>query len=272
MVNDCNDNSVSIVVGNNAKPSFSSNNGSNNSTANAIHITSRDALSTSLQVFPPSSLDAVHITISSSDIPELFDPLALAGLVPTLRPNGTFTIAVVVQKNNNDGPSNNSKTASLQVFDTAFLLAGLTAQSERRDDDDTRILTATLKQTTSTGARIQIATPTQSSVTIVEDDDDDMIDEDRLLDTDLVAPPPQVDMEKRRTENKDDCGGRKACDNCTCGRAEMDSMIAQSQITTSSCGNCSKGDAFRCAGCPYLGKPAFKAGEEHLVLDLMDDL
>ena len=81
----------------------------------------------------------------------------------------------------------------------------------------------------------------------------------------------------------DDCAGRKPCDNCSCGRAEV---YADSQndnkkkqkwtkkevvSKSSACGNCPKGDAFRCASCPFLGKAAFKAGEEHLVLDLVDD-
>merc|ERR1712150_28561 len=110
----------------------------------------------------------------------------------------------------------------------------------------------------------------------------EMINEDELLSTEnVLLAPKEVDMEQRQKQ-MNDCGGRKACDDCTCGRKEMEEkkddendyqkVPKQKEISKSNCGNCSKGDAFRCAGCPYLGKPAFKEGEEHLVLDLTDDL
>lgn len=84
---------------------------------------------------------------------------------------------------------------------------------------------------------------------------------------------------------------RRACKDCTCGlaqrleaedkakRANADAQLAKfsaSDLTevdftvqgkVGSCGNCALGDAFRCDGCPYIGLPAFKPGEEVRLLN-----
>lgn len=93
-------------------------------------------------------------------------------------------------------------------------------------------------------------------------DVDDLIDEEDLLaDTSGMLAPPSLTA---RTAGAD-CGGRKPCDDCTCGRAEREGEEKKERDRDrgqkSSCGNCAKGDAFRCAGCPYLGLPALKEGK-----------
>ncbi|EPT25598.1 cytokine induced apoptosis inhibitor 1 family protein [Toxoplasma gondii ME49] len=94
-------------------------------------------------------------------------------------------------------------------------------------------------------------------------DGDDFIDESTLIDPTESYQPLGKD--------RSSCASRpKACPNCTCGRKEAEEAAEKEErrrkLETgeirSSCGNCYLGDAFRCAGCPYRGMPAFKPGEK----------
>ncbi|KAJ5901753.1 hypothetical protein N7495_002281 [Penicillium taxi] len=122
------------------------------------------------------------------------------------------------------------------------------------------------------------------------DDTDELINEDDLLDeedfTRPIMPPPECQPKTGRR--------RRACKDCTCGladrleaedkerRANADKNLNVLKLasgdlneldftvegkTTGSCGSCALGDAFRCAGCPYLGMPAFKPGQEIQILN-----
>lgn len=134
-----------------------------------------------------------------------------------------------------------------------------------------------------------------------DEDDDDLIDEDTLLTAEDLARPITIPAEcapragKRRRACKDctcglaqkieaeDAAKRAAADdqlsklslnNTTIAAAPAPSQpfkldasdLAEVDFTVQgkvgSCGNCSLGDAFRCDGCPYIGMPAFKPGEE----------
>jgi hypothetical protein len=102
----------------------------------------------------------------------------------------------------------------------------------------------------------------------------DLIDEDELLDKDFKAPAASGCGDVVE-------GKRRACKDCTCGLAEKEAAgesaanatatIEEKVVRASSCGNCAKGDAFRCAGCPFLGKPAFEPGNERVVLAMDTD-
>ena len=142
------------------------------------------------------------------------------------------------------------------------------------------------KPTWEVGTSSNIAIPTTSvnamnleknasawKVTLTDLADDDLVDESDLMDDDIVINKPA------------DCGvdptgiaGKKrACKNCSCGLAEIEQaaeksgIVFDTSVPKSACGGCSKGDAFRCAGCPFLGKPAFEPGMEKLILSLGSD-
>lgn len=97
-------------------------------------------------------------------------------------------------------------------------------------------------------------------------DDDELVDDEALLTEEDKARPAAPAA-------NDDCevgaAGRKACKNCTCGRAEAGPDAKPAKLTkemlenpTSGCGSCGLGDAFRCAGCPYRGLPSFEMGKK----------
>ena len=98
-------------------------------------------------------------------------------------------------------------------------------------------------------------------------DDGPAIDDDALLtEAERAARPAPAAC------GDDTAPTRKACANCSCGRAEAEAAggaAAKPTLTQAmlddpqtNCGSCSLGDAYRCAGCPYRGLPAFEAGKK----------
>ena len=96
----------------------------------------------------------------------------------------------------------------------------------------------------------------------------DLLDEDDLLEEEDRAIKKAEEMDCGTSNG----GKRKACKNCSCGLREMlenEEANAPPPPAKSACGNCSLGDAFRCAGCPHRGKPAFAPGDELKLADSM---
>jgi len=220
--------------------------------------------------------------------PAFYNALYLALFVSYVRAGGDIGIHI-----HNVAEDSDESKALIQTVHNSFKLAGLSANAETRQST-ILVLTARVKLNlpqgiTNTPGVAKISLEPTVPLSSMEDSQAFLLDEDELLansnleNSPYLAPPPKMNPQGSSSSNKNnesDCSGRKACDNCTCGRAAMEAHnendgripSVSSNKTKSSCGNCSKGDAFRCAGCPYLGLPAFKEGEEHLVLNLVDDI
>ena len=93
-------------------------------------------------------------------------------------------------------------------------------------------------------------------LTSMDLDDDNFIDEDDLLNSYNLLMSGLTEPDKI---SKKDCQtSRKACINCTCGRAEKS---LENESKQSACGNCYLGDGFRCSTCPSKGLPPFDPDE-----------
>jgi hypothetical protein len=218
-----------------------------------------------LEAFAEQSLQRVDISVLASQLPTALVPIELAAFVPSLAVGASISICVLEA----------SQACNLQPIHTAFLLAGLKETSESRRADGSLTFTATKKSSTSASNAVRLHKIMNN---FAASGNSDEIDEDELLQQANVLQPPPA-MSSIKTKSDDDCGGRAPCENCSCGRAGPKSSDGSEEkkeghsFDKSDCGKCSMGDAFRCASCPHLGKPAWKAGEEHLVLslDLQDD-
>ncbi|KAF8660405.1 hypothetical protein HU200_057988 [Digitaria exilis] len=116
----------------------------------------------------------------------------------------------------------------------------------------------------SMGSSFPLKKATRALPKIEINDDSELIDEDSLL--------TEEDLKKPQLPVVGDCevsATRKACKNCSCGRAEAEAKVEKLELTAeqinnpqSACGSCNLGDAFRCGTCPYRGLPPFKPGEK----------
>ncbi|TKX18544.1 Fe-S cluster assembly protein dre2 [Elsinoe australis] len=132
-----------------------------------------------------------------------------------------------------------------------------------------------------------------------EDDDMYIPSKEELLEGDMIDPDSLLTEEDRLKPViipeacKPNGKRRRACKDCSCGlkekieaedqakRAQADKGLQSLKLGSDdltevdftvqgkvgSCGNCALGDAFRCDGCPYIGLPAFKPGEEVRLLN-----
>ncbi|GAB2233577.1 hypothetical protein Droror1_Dr00002803 [Drosera rotundifolia] len=206
--------------------------------------------------FESSSVDAT-VTISQSL--EFPSTVLLEEISRILKPDGKILLKLGVEI------ANAGEDKTLSSLKMKLLVAGFLKPESMvtKSKESSSFGVKAKKPSWKIGSSFSIKKVTKS-LPKIELDDSDLIDEDSLLtEEDLVKPQLPV---------VDDCevgSTRKACKNCTCGRAEAEEKVLKLGLTTdqlnnpqSACGSCGLGDAFRCSTCPYKGLPPFKLGEK----------
>ncbi|KAG1708356.1 hypothetical protein DVH05_025034 [Phytophthora capsici] len=217
-----------------------------------------------------SSFDAV---VAFNDQTEQLDT-ELSAVLPLLKPGGVLQLHVA-----------DVQEAKKNAILMALMIGGLVDTTDKQESSaffpelSDAVVFSSKKQSFESAAiplaKKTAALPTKKWTVLADDfgdddeQDDDIIDEDTLLDdTDEVLQLAKADCGEKVGAKK------RACKNCTCGLKDEEDQPVMSEKDlnklVSGCGNCFKGDAFRCGSCPFLGKPAFKPGMEKVLLNLDD--
>ncbi|XP_051220091.1 anamorsin homolog [Lolium perenne] len=163
-------------------------------------------------------------------------------------------------------PSSDQKPNN--YIERQLLMGGLVevqASATSSQDSVQSVTIKAKKPSWSMGSSFQLKKKAVKTLPKIEiDDDDELIDEDSLL--------TEEDLKKPELPVVGDCevgATKKACKNCSCGRAEAEQKVEKLGLTAeqidnpvSACGSCGLGDAFRCGTCPYRGLAPFKMGEK----------
>ena len=229
---------------------------------------------------------------SSGSSREPLSPETLSAFFDALEPGGRLGIFVLKggENSSTENETKEKEDASTRGVSKALTLEGfedVVSEATRVSGTDATVVSGRKPQW-ERGVKFSLEKKTKKTVSASaweDDDQDEMIDEDALL----------TEKDKAKPTEGEGVGcppTRKPCKDCTCGRKEEEEMKenATPGTTTSSvvkmdlendpndetfksaCGNCALGDAFRCAGCPYLGQPAFKENDGEGKVVMLDDL
>ena len=242
-----------------------------------------------------SRIECSSSSFSSSSGSSFVNETQLRQLLAMLEPGGELKL-VLMEEDSGAFDAHRSSTTTREKCDSALKIAGFEDVSVSSVVETRKVVCRGKKPTTwETGAKFLLKKKKTSETSVVEDAwttttkknggaEEAFIDEEALL--------TEEDLE-RPNKNGGCAPTRKPCKDCTCGRKEEEEekqrrkdssyeggeTLAQmdvNKVTTdtkkdefkSACGNCALGDAFRCAGCPYLGQPAFNDKDEEGVVKL----
>jgi hypothetical protein len=231
-----------------------------NSTQTAVTCASTAEALTHLKSLAADSLDELYV----SGLP--VDEAALFETYRVLKPNAKLVIEHSIP----------TREAG-QLVDSDLMIVGFVNSMVAKDPVSGERFAVGTKPDVALGAVakvnvVQQATSAKWKMNTMDLLEDDLVDEDDLLDDGLDAAAVKGgcgDMEVA-------VGGKKrACKNCSCGLADEEAngtvsaapkSTEEKIVKSSACGSCAKGDAFRCASCPFLGKPVFEQGQERVML------